>query len=291
MSTTDNITHVTTAPNPNRSSTEHHAMHTTMHTGATHPAGTTPPPAAITSGPSGAPTVPTRRGWAAAGWVAGLLGLAVFIGPASALSVPRAAMADNDLLVEHLRGQQGWIWAYQTSTVALALLLVVFGLGLRRRLAGQAPTGSILPDVAGAGMLLVSAMLLVGGGISTEMFHSVRNIDEIDPDTLGAHLALYNTMGWVWVGGALTTTAVAIAGLRHGSVSKALARFGVAMTVLVGLTQITPLQYLAVLPVTLFVLVCGVAQHREIRRSTASVGDLTTARRSADRTDDRYHLD
>ena len=98
--------------------------------------------------------------------------------------MPTDDLDDNAKLVEHLDGLQGWIWAYQTTTFLLAVLVVIFGLGLRRRLAGQAPTGSILPDVAAAGMLLVAALLLVGGGISTEMFHSVRNIDDVDPDTL-----------------------------------------------------------------------------------------------------------
>lgn len=214
------------------------------------------------------------RGWAAAGWIAGLLTFGVFLGPASALTVPTDALADNELIVEHLTGKHGWIWAYQTSTVALAALIVVFGIGLRRRLAGQAPTGSILPDVAGAGMLLIAAMLAVGGGISTEMFHSVRHIDEVDPDTLAAHLALYNTMAWVWAAGALTSGAVAWAGLRHGSVSKGLARFSAAMTVLVIVTQVLPFQYLAVLPMALFLLVCGIAQHREIGRGRDTVGGL-----------------
>jgi hypothetical protein len=100
------------------------------------------------------------------------------------------------------------------------------------------------------------------------MFHSVRNIDEVDPDTLGAHLALYNTLAWVWAAGALTSGAVAVAGFRHGAVSKGLARFAAAMTALVAVTQVLPFQYLAVLPVALFLLVGGISLHREIGRVT-----------------------
>lgn len=226
----------------------------------------TPPTAPSDAPRAAAPATHRGRGWAAAGWIGGVLTFAFFLGPASALTVPTDAMRDNALVADHLAGKQGWIWAFQTGSVLLAALVVVFGLGLRRRLAVQSPSGSLLPDVAGAGMLLVATMLLVGGGIGTEMFHSVRHVDEVDPDTLGAHLALYNTLAWVWAAGALTSGAVAVAGLRHGSVGKGLARFSAVMTALVVLTQVLPFQYLAVLPVALFLLVAGIAQHRELGR-------------------------
>ena len=216
--------------------------------------------------PAPAPATHAHRGWAAAGWIAGLLTFGFFLGPAAALTVPTDALIDNELVADHLAGKEGWIWAFQTGSVLLGALVVVFGLGLRRRLAVQAPSGSLLPDVAGAGMLLVTALLLVGGGIGTEMFHSVRNVDDVDPDTLGAHLALYNTLAWVWAAGALTSGAVAVAGFRHGSVSKGLARFSAAMTALVVVTQVLPFQYLAVLPVGIFLLVAGIAMHREVGR-------------------------
>lgn len=233
-----------------------------MHTSLTPPIAD-PHPDAERRHPAGAAGRPGRR-WATAGWVGGILGFATFLGPGSALIVPTDDLDDNAKLVEHLDGLQGWIWAYQTTTFLLALLVVIFGLGLRRRLAGQAPTGSILPDVAAAGMVLVAALLLVGGGISTEMFHSVRNIDDVDPDTLATHLAIYNTLAWVWAGGILTTGAIAIAGLRHGSVSRGLGRFAAVMTALVALTQVLPFQYLAVAPVALFLIVTGAVLQREI---------------------------
>ena len=154
--------------------------------------------------------------------------------------------------------------------MAIALLVVVFGLGLRRRLAGQTPAGSILADLAAAGMLLVAALTLVGGGISTEMFHSLRHPDEIDPDTIGAHLAIFNTMAWVWAGGILTTAATAVAGLRHGSIGRKLSIFAAVMSVLVAITQLVPLQYLAVLPVTLFLIVSGIALQRESKPEGAA---------------------
>jgi hypothetical protein len=105
-------------------------------------------------------------------------------------------------------------------------------------------------------------MTLVGTGISTEMFHTLRHTDEVDPDTVSSQLAIYNTMAWVWAGGLLTTGAMAVAGLRHGSVSRRVGVFSVVMTALVALTQVLPFQYLAVLPMSIFLIVCGVSMIR-----------------------------
>ena len=207
---------------------------------------------------------------AAAGWAAGLLSIPVFMFVTGNLMVPNDTLVDNDRVLDELRGGAAWVWAFQTGSVAIALLVVVFGLGLRRRLAGQTPAGSILADLAAAGMLLVAALTLVGGGISTEMFHSLRHPDEIDPDTIGAHLAIFNTMAWVWAGGILTTAATAVAGLRHGAIGRKLSIFAAVMSVLVAITQLVPLQYLAVLPVTLFLIVSGIALQRESKPEGAA---------------------
>lgn len=217
-------------------------------------------------------TMPAAGGhhrWAAAGWIAGLLSIPVYLVVTGGLMVPNDTLVDNDRVLDELRGDAAWVWAFQTGSVAIALLVVVFGLGLRRRLAGQTPAGSILADLAAAGMLLVAALTLVGGGISTEMFHSLRHPDEIDPDTIAAHLAIFNTMAWVWAGGMLTTIATAVAGLRHGAIGRKLAIFAAVMSVLVALTQLVPLQYLAVLPVTLFLIVSGIALQRETKPEAA----------------------
>ena len=174
-----------------------------------------------------------RRGWAYAGLLGGIGAFAFFLGPASMLSVSTDSYADNADVLAELKGHAEWVWAYQTTSVALALLLVIFGVGLRRRLAGQEPAGSLVPDCAMIGLLLMAVMTFVGGGISTEMFHALRNADEADPDTIAGHLSIYNTMAWVWAGGLLTTGAIAVAGLKHGSVSRGLGRFAAVISGLV----------------------------------------------------------
>ena len=67
--------------------------------------------------------------------------------------------------------------------------------------------------LAVSGLLLVSAMSLVGGGICTEMFWGLtRDTAELDADTVAAQMAIFNTMAWVWAGAGLAAGAVAVAG-------------------------------------------------------------------------------
>lgn len=90
----------------------------------------------------------------------------------------------------------------------------------------------------------------------------MRRASETDPDTIASNLGIFNTMGWVWAGAGLATGAVALAA-RRGSVSKALGRGSVAATALIILTQITPFQYMALLPAALWLVGAGIAFSRE----------------------------
>ena len=81
--------------------------------------------------------VGTRRGWAWSGLAAGMCGLALFVVAPMAADHPDSAMADNAVMVGHLDGVAWVVWVTQVLTVLAAGLLVVFGAGLRRRLAEQ----------------------------------------------------------------------------------------------------------------------------------------------------------
>lgn len=206
------------------------------------------------------------RAWALSGLGAGLCGIAVFMLAPGVADFPDSAMADNADLVTYLDGTAWVVWVSQVLTVVAAGLLAVFGAGLRRRLAEQEPVGSLLPGVAMAGALLTAAMCLVGGGISTELFwHLVQEQGASDPDTIAANLAVFNTMPWVWAGLGLSSGAVAIAALRHGSVPRWLGWLSVAMTALIGLTQVVPLQYLALAPGSIWLVAAGIGLARRER--------------------------
>lgn len=208
---------------------------------------------------------PFGRGWAFAGIGAGVLGLAIF-GMTGALVVDDDALADNAAVAAELTDKAGWVWAYQVLGVAAALLVAYFATGVYRRLAQQAPANSLTPMLAVGGLWLVSALGLVGSGISTEMFHGLRqDTDALDPDTLAAQLAIFNTMGWVWISAILATGAIAHVGLRHGSVTRALALGSIVATVLLAITNITPFQYLAMPIAAIWMIGAGVSFARAER--------------------------
>ncbi len=221
-------------------------------------------PASAGHDPSTSPS--HRRGWAWAGVGAGLCGIATFLVAPSIADVPDAIYADNALLVAELDGGAPIVWAMQVLTSLAATLLVVFAAGLRRRLAAHEPVGSLLPNVAFSGLLLTAALNLAGGGISTELFWMLtRDVGETDPDAVVSALTIFNTLPWVWAGAGLASGALALASLRHGSAPRWIGWTSVVMTALVVLTQVVPLQYMALVPTSLWLVVAGIGLARRER--------------------------
>ncbi len=198
-----------------------------------------------------------RRGWAVAGVLAGLTGIALFLFSPGLADVDRSLLADNARYVAAMDGREAYVWVFQVLCSLGAGCLAVFAAGLRRRLAAREPAGGLLPDVAAAGLLLTAALLLVGGGVSTELYWDLLHLSETDADTIAALAAGYNTFPWVWAGAGLSAGAVAVAGLRRRSVSRWLAAFSLLMALLVVVTQAVPLQYLALAPAALWATVAG----------------------------------
>jgi hypothetical protein len=224
--------------------------------------------------PAGAPSAPatrsagsgaTGRGWAWAGALGGLAGIGMIVA-SGAVVAPEAALADNALVLEEVIDADGAVWAFQVLCSVAALGVAAFAAGLRRRLAAQAPADSLLPALAAAGLATVAVVLLVGGGIATELFWSLaQDPGEVDPDTVAAHLAVFATMAYVWAGIGLTTGAVAVASIRHGALPRWLGWTSAVATVLVVLTQLVPLQYLAAFVGAPWLVVAGLGLARSER--------------------------
>ncbi|HEY8545079.1 MAG TPA: hypothetical protein VIL36_08525 [Acidimicrobiales bacterium] len=202
---------------------------------------------------------PPRRAWATSGVLAGVAGAAVFVA-STGLAASEDALADNAVLLDELQGTAAWAWAFQVATSVAALCLTVFGVGLRRRLDEQEPVGSLAANLAMVGLLLAAGLSLVGGGISTQLFWWLQaDAGDVDPDTVAADLEIYATLGWVWAGVGLAAGVVAWAGLTHESVGRRLAWFSAVVAGLIALTQLLPVQYMAIVPGALWCLVAGVA--------------------------------
>ncbi|MHB1138413.1 MAG: hypothetical protein ACYC2O_05600 [Microthrixaceae bacterium] len=213
------------------------------------------------------PTTSEGVAWAWAGFVAGLLGLATFVvAPMVVTEWTDELMSNNELLAVQLADSELIVWVTQVLTSMSALLLVIFGAGLRRRLAAQEPASSLVPTIAFSGTLLTAAACLVGGGISTELFWSLtQDVGATDPDTLGAHMSIFNTIAWVWAGFGMSAGAVGVAALRHGSIQRWIGWVSAVLAAIVLASQLAPVQYLALLPGSLWLVVVGIGLARRER--------------------------
>ncbi|MFC5996220.1 hypothetical protein ACFQE5_18605 [Pseudonocardia hispaniensis] len=213
------------------------------------------------------PPIAAGGGWAWAGALGGLLGVAGLMVTGNLYDVETGVVADNAALAAAIAERAPLVWAQQALCAVVATCLVVFAAGLRRHLAAQEPAGSLVPQVAATGVGLTAVALLVGGGISTELYWALTGPQPFDPDTIGAHVAIYNTMAWLWGGLALSAGAVALGGLRRGSVGRLLALFSALMAVLLAATQVLPVQYIAVVPGALWLIGMGAAMARRTTHS------------------------
>ena len=208
----------------------------------------TPAPPA---GPSG------TSAWAWTGAAGGVTGLAGLMVTGNLYDSATGAVADNDDLAAAVAGSSSLVWGQQVVTALVAGCLLVFAAGLHRHLSRQEPVGSLVPAVAAAGVALTAAAVFLGGGMSTEFFWALTGDQPFDPDTIGAHVTIHNTIAWLWGGLGLTAGAVAFGGWRRGSVGRVLAAFSAVMALLLLASQVLPVQYVAVVPGSIWLIVVG----------------------------------
>lgn len=167
-----------------------------------------------------------------------------------------------------LMAQQPTMIAFHIVTLASGLLLVVFAAGLHRRLRAALPPHALAPTVAFAGLMLVVVAQVLGTGLDTEFLFGVGDTAITLPSDIGFYSHWIATIPWLWVGGGLAALAVGVA-QRSGGVP---AWIGVVSAILGGLTvlvALSPLQYMAVGPGALWLLVVAtgfVAGDRAHRR-------------------------
>jgi hypothetical protein len=209
------------------------------------------------------PTSPdSRRGhghlWALAGPLAGFAAAAGSI--VADLGNPvydPATSGDAARIVEVLAQHGVALTVFHVVTSVAALLLLVFGAGLVRRLRATLPADSMLPTLAGAGTVVTSAVLLLGTGLDTEVVEAVGRPESFVDETAALYAHWIGTIPYLWTAVGLTGLAIGWAALRHRAVPRWI---GVAAIVLGGLTAVagvSPLEYIASLPGQLCVIVTG----------------------------------
>lgn len=200
----------------------------------------------------------THRGWAVAGAIGGAVGFAGLLFTSGVTLPGQDHLGDNAAFAAAVADRAWYVWAAQVVCMVTAACLAVFAAGLRRHLSSQEPAHSLVPALAMGGLALTVVMLTVGGGISTELYWALQDVAKWDPDTIGAQMPIYNTMAWVWGGVGLTAAAVAAGGFRNGSVGRPFAVFSALTAALLAATQLFPVQYIAIVPAAVWVVVAGV---------------------------------
>jgi len=200
------------------------------------------------------------RAWALAGVAAGLAGI---VGIQASLGIDAVYdekyQGDAVKIADRLGDLVPQLLGLHFGMVLAALLLLVFGAGLRRRLKEQTPVGSLLPDVAAGGLMLTSVAALLGAGFTTEIVFGVTD-DEVrlDPEFAALVAHWVGTIPWLWVGAGAAGVALAVASLRHAAAPRWIGWTGAVLGGITLLVGISPLQYLAGFTGPLLVLLLGV---------------------------------
>ncbi|PKW25779.1 hypothetical protein [Phycicoccus duodecadis] len=198
----------------------------------------------VSETPSAGTTHPAPRGWAVAGVVAGLAGLASVVLSGMVDPVYREDLrGDAQGMTDALGGKVGILLGFHTATMVAAVALLVFGIGLHRRLAARA-TGSLAPGLAAGGLVGTAVVLVLGAGLDTEFISGVMQPGLVQPSAAVFYNHWVGTIPWCWVLAGLAGTALHTAA-RGGTVPRWLGRFGLVAGGLVLLLGVSPLQYMA----------------------------------------------
>ncbi|GGD12924.1 hypothetical protein [Nocardioides daphniae] len=223
-------------------------MHSTLHDAP-----------ATTAGADHPRTTP-GRGWARLGVLAGLAGI---VGVQASSMVDAVYRPENGgdaaAITETLSTQVPQLLVFHLATMVAVVSLPVFAAGLRRRLAAQTRPGSLVADVAAAGLMLVAVAGLMGTALNTEFIFGLSDTERVVPEVAALYGHWVGTVNWLWVGAGLTGLAVGHAALRQGAAARWMGWTGYVLGGITLLFGISPLQYMAGFtgPLLLLVLALG----------------------------------
>lgn len=182
------------------------------------------------------------------------LGLAAMMVPAAGFSV------EDDLPVEtmltKLEEAQSSLMLGGAIQALAAMALVIYGAFLRRALTDREAPGALTPSIAWGGALLTAGMAAMAGA-HTQLAGAMEEV--IDPAILlTLHTLEENLFAGAWCSIALASGAVAIAGLRRGSVPRWLGGVSAFVTVLLLIAQVV-VPWAAWFPAVVWIAVSAVA--------------------------------
>jgi hypothetical protein len=203
-------------------------------------------------------TTPSRL-WALAGLGSGLLGAATVVTSSAAGFVyeDRFSHGSVDGVAAAMDDKAGLLFAFHSITALGAVLMVVFGAGLFRRLRASGTDG-LAPTVALLGLAGTAVVSILGSGLDTEFMMAAGQDDvTVDDGSAAIYGHWIGTIPWLW-------TLVGLAGLAvfAASRSRLVPRWlGIVGLVLGGLTVllgVSPLEYMSGVTGVLWLLVTAV---------------------------------
>lgn len=205
-----------------------------------------------------APAVRRHRGWALAGLGAAVVGI---VGTGGGIGVSAVydeqIGADAPAIVERLAEQTAQILTFHVGVTLSAVLLVVFGLGLHRRLRATLPGDSLVPALAGAGLVGTAVVLVLATALDTEFVFGVTTEGLLVPEAAAVYNHWVGTVAGCWILAGLSGLAV-FHGSRRGDVPRWLGLVGLVLGGLTVLVGISPMQYMAGLTGLVWLLVTAV---------------------------------
>jgi hypothetical protein len=203
----------------------------------------------------GRPSPRRRRLWALAGVGAALTSGATVVTSSMASTVyePRFAR-DVTGLSDAMVSDAPVLLVFHVVTVLGAILAVVFAAGLHRRLSTALGEDGTLPLVAFAGMFGTAVVSILGSGLDTEFVVPMLAGDNVDDSSASTYAHWIGTIPWVWVLSGLTALSLHVAS-RRGVLPRWLGRVGLIFGVLILVLGVSPLQYMAIVPGVVWLLV------------------------------------
>ena len=200
-----------------------------------------------------------KRGWAAAGVLAG--GSAVASIQLSTMASPvydAATPPTAAWIAEQLSTKVPVLIGFHLTTTIAALLLMIFAAGLKRRLDAQAPADSLPPNVAAIGLVITSAILIMGAGLNTEFIFGLATPGMMPATDVSFYSHWVATISWLWVAAGVSAVALGLASLR-GAAPRWIGVVSLVLGALTALLGASPLQYMAgfVGPLWLLVVALG----------------------------------
>ncbi|MBL0747152.1 hypothetical protein [Nocardioides baculatus] len=211
----------------------------------------------VTTEPSSTPTRPQSRAWALAGLGAGVASTVATVGAGLVHGIyAEDTMGDDVAILGSLEGDLVPMTIFHVAISIAAVLLVVFAAGLVRRLRATMPTDSLVPLVAGTGVLATAVVWVMAGALDTEFIFGATAPQTLVPATA----AVYGH----WIGTVPgCTMLMGLGGLgvfaaqRRGGAPRWLGYAGLLLGGLTVVLGISPLQYMAGLTAALWLLVTG----------------------------------